>query len=91
MEWLLSLWGKNKALFCILLPLVVIAFVSKLVLDSNYQGAIDTVNDAQNADNELAQQQAAANAVANTHNNNANAIEDKIDTINGDEGWHKKH
>lgn len=91
MEWLLSLWGKNKTLFYILLPLVIIAFVSKLVLDSNYQGAIDTVNDAQNADNELAQQQAAANAVANTHNDNANAIEDKIDTINGDEGWHKKH
>ena len=94
MEWLTNLWEKNKILFWILLPLVIAAFVAKLFLDSNVDGAIEDVNNAQKKDGELGNEQAAANSAADVHKENADKIEDKINTNNsssGDENWHLKN
>jgi hypothetical protein len=93
MEWLTSLWEKNRILFWILLPLVILAFVVKLFLDSNYEGAIDDVNTVQQNDNELGKEQANTNSAADVHKENADRIEGKINLNNnseGDEKWHLK-
>jgi hypothetical protein len=93
-DWLTGLWENNKFLFWILLPCIIIAFVVKLFLDGNFEGAIDTVNDTQDKDNKLAKDQNEANAKANAHKENADKIEEKINdnnNSNGDANWHKRN
>lgn len=94
MEWLLNLWNKSKVLFFILLPLIIIVFIIKIFLSNNYDDAIEDVNNAQDKDNQLAQDQASANASANVHKENADKIENKIEDnkeSEGDSNWHLKN
>ncbi|HLD91723.1 MAG TPA: hypothetical protein VI911_12050 [Patescibacteria group bacterium] len=92
-EWLTNLWNKNRVLFYVFLPLVAFGFIVKLVLDYNSGKATDTINNTQQTDNTLAQQQASATGAASVHQENAQGIQNQINSSNNSEGdvnWHKK-
>ncbi len=86
---LLGLWEKNKVLFCILLPLVIIAFGIKIFLDLNADAGRQDVIKAENKDQELKKEQDRLNNEANKEKAQADQIEDQINNLDEDEGWHK--
>jgi mannitol-specific phosphotransferase system IIBC component len=75
------------------MPIIFIWIVTKFLLKQDIQESIDSINNANNKDEELKQDQDSANNQANQHLDNANQIaEDKIEmnVNNIDPDWHKK-
>ena len=85
-----DLWNKNKLLFFIALPLILIAIGLKLFLDYNANAGRQDIIDAENKDNELGKDANKLNDKANDHVAKADKIAEDINNIDSDLDWHKK-
>jgi hypothetical protein len=97
MEKLLALKDKNKILYYVLFPLVIIALIIKFVLDNNESKAREEIKDAQKVDFDLEAEQDEAKRIADElkadaagHGAKAEEHENNANNADADSDWHLK-
>ena len=86
-----SLWEKNKLLFIIGLPLILIVVLKDFILELLVGSARKMANEARDKDAELKAKQDKLNLEAEKHKAKADAAAEKANnTDDVDENWHKK-
>jgi lipopolysaccharide/colanic/teichoic acid biosynthesis glycosyltransferase len=92
-DWLLSLWEKNKILFFILIIPVILAVAIKIYQEIIYSQAKSSLKKADKKSNEIKQKVASQEKKAKEHIDNAKAAEDRINKRNQQKdsnlNWHK--
>jgi len=90
-SWIKNLWEKNKIIFFILLPLVLLVFFKDFILELLIGSARKMANKAKEKDSSLKAEEDKLNNDAEKHKTEADRLNDEIE--NGkdpDEDWHKK-
>jgi Tfp pilus assembly major pilin PilA len=92
-EWLLSLWEKNKILFFILIVPVILAVAIKVYQEIIYNQAKSSLKKTDKKSDEIKQKVTKQEQKAQEHLDNAKAAEDRINKRNQqqnvDRNWHK--
>ncbi len=89
-QWIKDLWNKNKLVFILLLPIVLIVFFKDLIFSYLVKSSNDKVDKTKAKDEELKQKAKAANEQADKAKQEADKLEKEIKDIEGDEDWHRK-
>jgi lipopolysaccharide export LptBFGC system permease protein LptF len=87
---LTNLWEKNKILFFIALPIIIIVIALKFFLAYNAEAGRQDVIDAENKDKELNKKANELNNKADNHLAKADQISKDKENISVDLDWHKK-
>jgi hypothetical protein len=85
-----NLWNKNRVLFFILIPLVILWVLKDILLKSIVFLGNREFKKAVEKDKEIKSEQDRLNNQANDHKANSDRLEKEIEKISEDEEWHKK-
>lgn len=91
-SWIKNLWKKNKILFAIALPLIVLVVFKDLIMEYLIGSARKMSNEAKDKDQELKEKQDKLNAEADKTKADADRLQNEIEDTRkeaGDEDWHK--
>lgn len=85
--WISALWNKNKIVFFLLLPIVVLYFCRNIIISLLVNSARKVSNEAKKQDEKLKDEQVDLNNKADNLRDNANSPKD---TAEKDEEWYKR-
>lgn len=87
-QWAKDLWAKNKLVFILLIPLILLAVFRNVIIDLLVKSGNRVVGDATAKSDELKTAEDIANAQANQIKADADAAAAKKDPVGED--WNKK-
>ncbi len=90
MNWISNLWGKNKFLFFILIPVIILVFFKEVIIEMLIGSAKKMVTETKQKDADLRVELEGLKNKANNEKKEADKIDDKINNVDDDPDWHKK-
>lgn len=93
MDWAIQLWNKNKLMFFIWIPVILIFVFKDVIMALVVKKAVDTVNHAEKTDEKLRQEQQELKAKADAAKAKADEIKAHRETRTEedvDNDWYKK-
>lgn len=90
MSWAKDLWSKNKLLFCLLIPLILLVVFKDLIMDYLIGSSRKLVNKTKEEDQKLKAESDKAQQEANDLKESADNKEEQINNLPEDEDWHKR-
>jgi len=89
-SWIKNLWNKNKILFFVLIPLIVIVLFKDLLIGLLGHSIRKEANKARKEDKDLKAKADAANKKADSLKAEADGAEDRIKNKDSGLDWHEK-